>query len=173
MNVSIGRLNEVLSYDSESGRLFWRKDQRGGFKRSVMIHAAGDEAGCSRADGRRVVRVDGRLLMAYRVAWALHSGQWPEGEIDHINGDHSDDRIANLREVSRRVNQQNIRAAHAGKKTSRYLGVYRNKPGRSKPWRAAIQAGGRQVYIGTFASEADAYAAYVEAKRRLHKGCTL
>jgi hypothetical protein len=173
MKVSIDSIRELLSYDPESGKLFWKNEQRGGFKKSVIIHRAGDEAGCTRPDGRRVVRVGNVLLMAYRVAWAIHYGEWPKGEIDHINGDRSDDRISNLRDVPRGTNQENIRSPTASKQSSSYLGVYRNKRNRNKPWRAAITVNGRQIYLGAFDSECEASRAYVAAKRRLHDGCTI
>ena len=38
----------------------------------------------------------GELYRAERVAWLLQTGEWPEGEIEHINGDHGDNRWANL-----------------------------------------------------------------------------
>ena len=46
----------------------------------------------------------GKLIYAHRAAWAIHFGEWPKGEIDHINGDASDNRIINLRVVNRTEN---------------------------------------------------------------------
>lgn len=171
--LTFNEATEQLEYVPETGDMFWKTESRGGFKKSVVIHRPGDKAGCSRSDGRIVVRAGGKLHMRYRLAWLLMTGAWPSGEIDHINGDSSDDRFSNLRDVGRVKNQQNIRAALGGKKSSKFLGVYKNKPGHSKPWRAAIRANGRQVYLGAFMTEQEAADAYVRAKRVLHAGCTI
>src|SRR3546814_1788886 len=53
--------------------------------------------------------VKGIPLLAHRVAWAIHYGEWPNGQIDHINGDPSDNRIANLRDVSALENARNAK----------------------------------------------------------------
>lgn len=171
--LSFDKVSQQLRYEPETGKVFWRNEALGGFKKSVVIHAAGDEAGCIRKDGRVVIRVGDKLYMRYRIAWLLETGDWPVGEIDHINGISSDDRFVNLRDVSRQTNQQNIRKAVRGKKSSSMLGVYANKPGSSKPWIASIQAGGKNIYLGAFCTEKDAAHAYLVAKRVLHAGCTL
>jgi hypothetical protein len=164
---------EQLEYKADSGELFWKKEARGGFKNSVVMHRPGEKAGCARPDGRIVVRINGNLYMRYRISWLLATGAWPVGEIDHINGDSADDRLSNLRDVPRQVNQQNIRSALGTKKSTNMLGVYKNKPGRAKPWRAAISDQGKQVYLGAFDTEEEAHEAYLKAKRTLHAGCTI
>lgn len=164
----------LLSYDAKSGKLYWKSEARCGFKKSVVMHRAGDEAGTARkSDGRIVIRLNGALYLRYRVAWLIENGAWPDGEIDHIDGNGTNDRISNLRIADRRTNQENRRRSQSGKQSSRYLGVYANKKGRSKPWRAAISSDGRQFYLGAFDNENDAHEAYLEAKRRLHDGCTI
>lgn len=162
-----------LRYCAETGKIFWRLDSYGGFKKSVLIHAKDDEAGCTREDGRRTIRINDKLIFRYRLAWLLHYGELPYGEVDHINGLNNDDRIENLRVVTRKMNQQNMRTTLSNKKSCKLLGVYKNKTGRSKPWRAAITKDGKQIYLGAFATQEAAYAAYVTAKRLMHEGCTL
>lgn len=173
MQATVGRLRELLFYSPADGRLHWRQEKRAGFKGSVVLHAAGEPAGCARRDGRMVVRVDGRLYLSYRVAWAIHFGEWPREQIDHINGDHTDDRLHNLRCVPFLLNAQNKRSASRGKKSCGLLGVYANKRNSESPWRACIGAGGKTRQIGVFKTPEEAHAAYIEAKRRLHEGCTL
>lgn len=46
-------------------------------------------------------------IKLHRVAWFLYYGKWPEKCIDHINGDRSDNRIENLRDVSHSENSLN------------------------------------------------------------------
>lgn len=171
--LSYEQASKILKYDPKSGTIFWASDSFGGFKKSVKIHSAGDLAGCAREDGRWVIRANDRLYMRYRLAWLLHNGEWPNGEIDHINGKPDDDRISNLRVVTRVVNQQNLRRALAGKTSSRLLGVYLDKRKSRKKWRSAIQVNGRQVSLGYFLTEEEAHEAYIAAKRMFHEGCTI
>ena len=49
----------------------------------------------------------GRQISAHTVVWAWVHGDWPEHEIDHINGKRHDNRIENLRDVTHAVNTRN------------------------------------------------------------------
>lgn len=172
--LSAERLRLILTYQPESGCFLWNVESRSGFKQSVVNHLPGDEAGTPRkSDGRIVIRIDGRTYLRYRLAWLWMTGQWPIREIDHVDGDPANDRISNLREASRGLNQQNIRRPIKTKKSSKYLGVFANKKGRAAPWRAAIGDRGRQIHLGAFMTEEEAHEAYLSAKRRLHEGCTI
>lgn len=130
----------------------------------------GDVAGCINAGGYVVIRVDGVLYRANRLAWLLMTGAWPDGTIDHKDGDRSNDRWRNLRDVPHLVNMQNLRAARADNKTG-LLGVCIDKD-RGK-FKAQIRIDGRNVLIGRFDSAQAAYSAYIDAKRKHHAGCTL
>lgn len=171
--LSYDEVVKFLSYDPSSGELHWKLDSWAGFKKSAKMHSAGDPAGCVRSDGRVVVRVCGKLYMRYRLAWLINFGMWPDGEIDHINGDRADDRMGNLRIASRSMNQENIRKALSSNKSSRLLGAYKNKPGRAKPWRSSISIKGKHVGLGYFHTAEEAHQAYLNAKRVLHEGCTI
>jgi len=115
------------------------------------------------SDGYTRLYVNGHYLSAHRVAWAHFHGVWPLGQIDHINGVKTDNRIANLRMVSIAENGQNRRAAQRNN-SSGLLGVSKHK-GR---WRARITAAGQRHELGTFSTPTDAHMAYVAAKRHLH-----
>jgi hypothetical protein len=167
------RLRELVDYDPETGNFLWKAEARSGFHGSAVMHRKGELAGTARKDGRTVIRIETRTYLAYRLAWLWMTGSWPVFEIDHIDGDATNDRFANLRDASRRTNQQNIRIPQRSKASSRFLGVYANKAGYKKPWRSAITVDGKQKGLGYFYSEDEAYAAYVQAKRLLHEGCTL
>jgi len=172
--LSAERLRQLLTYQPETGLFFWNVESRSGFNDSVVNHLPGDEAGTPRkSDGRIVIRIEGRTYLRYRLAWLWMAGQWPLGEIDHRDGDPTNDKFENLREATRTFNQQNMRRPIKTKRSSKYLGVFANKTGGSKPWRAAIQDRGRQIWLGAFATEEEARDAYLSAKRRLHEGCTI
>lgn len=89
--------------------------------------------------------------------------------IDHINGDHSDDRWENLRDVSQQMNVQNIKKAKTGSATG-LLGVHRSREGN---FVAQIKHLGKTKNLGTHQTPEDAHAAYLDAKRQLHPGNTL
>jgi hypothetical protein len=157
----IERIREVFYYYPEVGVLTWAVAP------STRVKV-GQVAGTARPDGGRQVRLDGKLLLVHRVAWALIHGEWPEGEIDHINGDRADNRLENLRCVDRRTNCENKRKAQKNNRLGA-LGVGPHNSG----YCARLRTFGKDYYLGHFDSVEAAALAYVEAKRRLHAGCTL
>lgn len=99
-----------------------------------------------------VFNFGGIKYLAHRVAWAIHYGNWPIRQIDHINGIRSDNRITNLREATVRANSINRKRHREGN----LCGA--NKCGNK--FRARIRIGGKQINIGTFDTEQDASRAY-------------
>jgi hypothetical protein len=162
-DISLGLARRLFQYDPATGALRWA-ESRGGTAR------AGTIAGAVSRYGYRRVGVDGEKYMAHRIAWLMTYGTPPEGDIDHINGLRDDNRIANLREVPRLLNSQNRRAANTSSKTG-VLGVTRTRNG--ERFKAQIADRGSITFLGCFDTADQAHAAYVEAKRRLHRGCTL
>lgn len=155
----IETLKSQLAYDAEKGSLQWIVAKRG--RRQVVGHKC--------AVGYLYVRINGRLALGHRIAWALYYGTQPD-VVDHINGDKSDNRIKNLRVASDRLNAENIRLPQRNN-TSGFLGViWCKSTGR---WLAQITTDRRRQYLGRFDNPENAYAAYLTAKRRLHEGCTL
>ena len=72
----------------------------------------GDIAGCLDKYGYVIITVDGVSFAAHRLVWFYHYNVWPDKIIDHINGDPSDNRIDNLRDVSVRINAENASKRH-------------------------------------------------------------
>ena len=169
------RASELVCYCPDSGRLTWRARPDSAFS-SVRVARiwntkyAGREAGQIGSRGYREVWLDGHIYKGHRIAWLMAKGQWPDGDIDHVNGDRSDNRLCNLRDVSRSVNAQNQRRAKATN-VSGLLGVSYRK--RTNRYLAQITLGERCVYLGSFETAEKAHEAYLNAKRASHEGCTL
>lgn len=112
----------------------------------------------------------GRRFSAHRLVWLWVYGEWPKHNIDHINGNRSDNRIENLRDVTGSVNNENRRSADITNK-SRILGASWIE--KRKRYQVTIQSHGKDYYLGLFKDPEDARNAYIEAKRMLHVGCTI
>jgi hypothetical protein len=156
--LDIETLLSLLTYDPETGVLRWKKNMGGKAN-------AGSVAGHIKSTGYCSIGLLCREHPAHRLAWAIHHGEWPAGEVDHINGIRSDNRIQNLRDVSRAVNAQNQRAAHRDN-LGGVLGASRFRD----RWRSQIWHAGKRVHLGIYATKEEAHAAYVTAKRQLHPG---
>jgi len=98
--------------------------------------------------------------MAHRVVWAVAYGVWPVGQIDHIDGDKTNNRLSNLREVDAVVNCQN-RPIHT-LNTSGVTGVTFLK--RKKLWYARITIAGERRSLGRYKLLGDAVAARKRAE---------
>ena len=150
----------LLDYDAINGLLIWRVN--------YPRVKAGQEAGYLLQRGYVGIRIGGCEYKAHRIAWLHYYGEWPKGDIDHIDHDKTNNRIGNLRDVSRMVNTQNKRKARADSTTG-LLGVSRNGSG----FKASIQINGKRKSLGTYRTPDEAYAAYLTTKRQTHEGNTL
>lgn len=155
------RLRDLVHYNPDTG-VFTRLQVTG------KIGKVGDVAGSMIPNGRIEFSVDSKRYLAHRLAWLYMTGNWPKREIDHIDGDPTNNRFANLRDVPRHINAQNVRKARANSKSG-VLGVKK----RYRKWRAEISVNGKVLFIGSFETRDEAYAAFVEAKRLYHAGNTL
>ncbi len=155
----IEEANSLFSYDPESGRLYWKINMNS----RVRI---GSIAGTIRKSGRTAycyVRVNGRIHMAHRIAWHIHNGCFPNGEIDHIDGDGLNNRIDNLRDVTKSVNNRNQRMRIDN--TSGFNGVCWHK--RDEKWYAKINTNGKRKHIGGFNDLEEAAKVYRKAAAEL------
>lgn len=157
------RLKELMHYDPETG-VFTRKVQ------TCSRVKVGMQAGTKDRHGHFLCLVDGKRYSLHRLAWLYVTGSMPNGEIDHISGDKSDNRFSNLRDVSHFENMQNVVRPSSNNKTG-FLGVVPRKG--TSAFMARIRIDGKNVHLGTFDSPEKAHEAYVAAKRQFHAGCTL
>lgn len=159
------QLRSLLDYDHVTGIFKW-KARRKGVKHPDLL------AGGPSSHGYIRIKVGQGTHYAHRLAWIYHYGCSASGEIDHINGVKADNRIENLRDVSQVVNSQNKRKATVANKTG-FLGVTCKRDRRTVCYEACISVDGRSKHLGRFPTPEMAHEAYVQAKRRLHEGCTL
>lgn len=157
--IALDRVRQLLHYDEATGVFTWV--QKCGSK------PAGSVAGTPHKGYVRV-QVDGQLVRAHRLAWLWMTGEMPTSEIDHANGCKADNRWANLRLVDRHTNMQNQVRAHRNNLTG-LLGVH----AQDGKFRARIRWNGKPKSLGMYDTPEQAHAAYVQAKRTLHVGCTL
>lgn len=160
MTLTAERLRELLDYNPETG-VFTRQFSTGG-------QLAGTIAGNTCKDGRVQLYVDGRNHKAHRLAWLWMMGEWPSGVVDHKDGNPSNNRWNNLRDVTHSVNSQN-RKGPTSHNSHGFLGVTRNH----KRFMAHIKIEGKQTYLGTYDTPEEAHEVYMKHRRELLPGNTL
>ncbi len=156
MRPSVARLHERVRYEPSTGRLYWRNCPS--HPAAWNTRYAGTEAfAADNGNGYRVGKLDGCKLLAHRVVWAMHYGDWP-AEIDHEDHDRGHNLISNLRDAGHKANTRN--QARRRTNTSGVNGVsWDTQRGR---WLACIRVDGRSTYLGRF----DDFDAAVAARKR-------
>lgn len=140
-------------------------------KRPSPAADKGEIAGYLHKDSRRwIVKFKSQLYLAYRIVFYLTYEKDPlDFQVDHINGDSSDNRIENLRLAT---SQQNCSARvktrkKNGQKPSRYRGVKWDTE--RKKWKAYITYENKRIELGRFKTEEDAAFAYDKASKKLNQ----
>lgn len=152
-------LRSILSYNRKTGRLHWKRDNRGSNPKK------GNFAGGYRNDGYYYVGIDGALYYSHRVIWAIITGAWPKDRIDHKSGDPSDNRWRNLRQATHAQNLHNT-SRHKNNKTG-YKGVQQIK-GCSRFY-ARLRVNNVVHRLGSFPTAEQASAAYKKAAIKFHR----
>lgn len=149
-DITADAARQIFSYDKDTGHLSW------------VGRRSNKRAGCQHSLGYRTVSVGPRdarrEYKEHRLAWLLHYGEWPECQIDHINGDRSDNRIDNMRIATATQNQGNKKLQKNN--TTGFKGV-RYRSGRG--FFSVIKCNGKATYLGSFPTKEAAHAAYCAA----------
>jgi len=143
-------IRKRLRYIPETGEILWVLGQR-----------RGKAAGGLDREGYVRISVCGRTYYGHRLAWLLYYGTWPAQYIDHINGERWDNRIANLRDVSKSAN---LRNQSSRKSASGVMGVYKTPNGR---WEVKIYDGRKNISLGRFDTIDEAVKVRKDAEVRL------
>lgn len=133
-----------LTYNPEEG-VFYRGNHRAG------------GSDCSK--GYRRIMYNGKRYKEHVLAWYFYYGIWPSNQIDHINGNKSDNRIVNLRDVTQTINMYNKQKAHKNSMTG-YLGVSQNR----SRYVARIRVKDKLIYLGSYSTPEEAQQHYMEFK---------
>ena len=149
-------LKQLLIYDPVTG-VFTNKTTRN--SRSV----AGDESGTLLNIGYRQVTLNNKRYFLHRLAWLYVHGQFPDQELDHVNGNRADNRIDNLRLVSKKQNMENqcLRADNR----SGYRGVSWSNG--KKKWIAQVCHNNKRQTVGRFDTVEEAALAAKQARDQL------
>lgn len=150
--------NRIFRYEPETGKLFWRVWRWRRIK-------PGDEASTvATTTGYKIVRVEATYLQ-HRLVWLLHYGEWPNGLIDHINMDKTDNRICNLRLANYSQSNANRRAPRRkGIGSLKGASFLRGK----KVWRSSIKIDGKTKNLGDYRTEIEAHLAFCAAVKLRH-----
>ena len=159
MKVDADILRDALDYYPDIGIFIWKIKPN---RRIRIGSVAGTEC-----HGRWQIRINKITYRAHRLAWLYMYREWPECEIDHINGNPLDNRIVNLRDVSVQMNRQNFHGPNSRNKLG-VLGV-----GKAQNQQHGYRARINHTHLGTFKTIDEAHQAYLAAKRELHEGCTI
>lgn len=158
--ISHERLKELLHYNPETGDFTWRTNPKN-------TQRLGTVAGGWSLNGYRVVGVDNVQYKQHRLAWFYVYGVWPTQILDHIDRDRGNNRITNLRECHSPAESGENRGTPRNN-TSGHIGVTCRKRCGVVSYEASISKSGIRYHLGLYRVLADAVAAYVQAKERLH-----
>ena len=143
-------LRSLFVWNTETGEIRW-KQLYGNRQAFVSVQTKGYLYG----------KLQGQNYLAHRVLWALEYGSWPEEDIDHINQNKQDNRLCNLRQVSKTGNSRN--KGLYKNNGSGFAGVCRTSKGR---WRAYVTVKRKQIHLGVFDSAEEAQKARAKANER-------
>ena len=142
------KIKEIFAYDPNVG-VFIKK-------------STGKEAGWKNQRGYVCIQIDKKAYRAHRLAWCWVYGVYPENEIDHIDGNPSNNKIANLRLATRSVNAQNRMSSVGVTVEEKY----------KKKYKVRIRLNGKQKHLGYFYTFEEARNVYLTAKKTFHEGCS-
>ncbi len=150
-------LNKYIRYEPDLGLLYWK------ILRKYPNKVKGNLAGYVSSTGYLHIEFKGHIYMGHVIGWVLTYKNRTANLIDHINGNKSDNRLCNLREVTVRENGQN-RVEH---RNGKLVGTQYRK--RSNTWESWIEIAKKRFYLGNYKTELEAHKAYMKACEKINK----
>src|SRR5437868_14919873 len=145
-------VRRLFDYDPETGHLTHKPGK---------THWRPGVVGSLNEFGYLRLGIASQLYYAQRVVWLHFYGQWPKWQVDHINDNRSDNRIANLRDVDRATNGLN---RHRSAASSGIVGAQATNNGR---FQCYVKYKGTRLYLGKFDTPEEAGAARSAALKDL------
>jgi len=150
-------VHRLFHYEPQTGVFTWKVSPGGRGK-------VGAVAGTKDGEGYTIIRYRGRGYKSHRLAWLYVYGEFPRGLIDHVNGDKSDNRLSNLRDVDHLVNAQNVKQANKnGRSGLRWVSWFEQY----KKWKASFILMKKSYFVGYFECKQTAYEAAKAARAAL------
>jgi len=148
-----------LRYEPETGLFFWLSARP-----RIRV---GNQAGYLKKDrGYTYIEFDGKSYAAHRLAWFYVTKEWPKNQIDHINGNRSDNRIENLREATNSQNRANSKSTNKnGLKGVKFI-PWIKEGGRC--WQSQITHNKKVLYLGCYHTKEEAHEVYLKKAKELH-----
>lgn len=146
---------DFLTYNPHDGTFTWKVTRGKAVK--------GRPAGYVSKRGYIQIGVGRRLYLAHRLAWFFTYGGWPSKNVDHRDGDPTNNAISNLRLANQMENTNNSKLGKNNK--SGYKGVCWDT--RNRCWLAHLKHNYKHVLFKRFKKIGDAVEA-VESARKLH-----
>lgn len=154
MALTVEEIQNKFRYEPDTGHIYWIEPGKGKIKKKP--------AGTKLKSGYIGIWAGTQRYQAHRLAWVLYYGCWPNDQIDHINGDKADNRIANLREATNSQNGKNYGFNKSN--TSGVKGVsWCKNTGR---WRAVIKVNHKSKFLGRYDTKEQAARARQIAEKK-------
>jgi hypothetical protein len=157
--LSAGEVRRRFSYDQETGVIRWIVPP------TNHVRLLGTVAGTVH-DGYRYIGINRGITTAHQLAWLHYYGVWPKTGmvVDHVDGDHLNNSINNLREATLCQNAQNHLAIKL-KENGLPKGVTTHNSGK---YQAQISVNRKHIYLGLYDTVEECLAVYVKARLKLH-----
>lgn len=149
-------LNKNIEYNKKTGILFWKK--------KIGRGLANQKCGNIGSDGYVRLGIMNKSYKLHRIIWLLENNSWPEKELDHLDGNKNNNKIENLRDVSKRVNLCNFEIHRKGKQA----GVVFDK--KKKLYRSRINYNKTQIYLGRYKQKEKAVYIYQSIFKIIENG---
>lgn len=172
MNFTQNFVKSLFSYDKYTGFLYWKERPEDHFKSFKGFKVWNGKyskklAGAvhTNQNGKKyiTVSINSKRYLAHRIIWLLVTGENPNNEIDHINGNGIDNRIENLRHITRKENNKNLSISVRNK--TGVVGVHWDK--KRKVFKAEIRAHGKNKFLGYFKTIEEAAVVRKKAEKKL------